>query len=109
MSPFGRFQGMREAKPLDLFVPWTKAILSAQPKLAYIHAVEGRAQGTEDVPAEIYQADVDTLQPIREVVQQLGEGTRFVVAGGFKPELAKGHAEKYGDELVAFGRYFICE
>ncbi|WWD20912.1 hypothetical protein CI109_105390 [Kwoniella shandongensis] len=106
MSPYSRFQGMREPKPLDTFVPWTRAILTAQPQLAYVHATEGRAQGAVDTPEHLID-DVDTLQPIREVVQELGDGTRFVVAGGFLPDSAKEHAEKYGDDLVAFGRYFI--
>ncbi|KAK8850748.1 hypothetical protein IAR55_004668 [Kwoniella newhampshirensis] len=106
MSPYSRFQGMREPKPMDTFVPWAKTILTNQPRLAYIHATEGRASGAVDTPEELI-TEVDTLDPIRAVVQDLGKGTRFIVAGGFLPETAKDHAEKYGDDLVAFGRYFI--
>lgn len=103
MSPFGRFQGMREEKPLDLFVPWTNAILKAQPKIAYIHAVEPRANGASDLPADQLNKE-DTLNPIREAV--VAAGSRLIAAGGFKTDNAKEHTETT-DDLVAMGRYFI--
>ncbi|KAJ4256015.1 hypothetical protein NW762_009089 [Fusarium torreyae] len=103
MSPFTRFQGMREAEPLALFVPWAQAIVNAQPSLAYVHAIEPRADGSVDTPEHLRKAE-DTLVPIRDVVTQAG--IRFIVAGGYTPEKALEHTSET-DDLVAFGRHFI--
>ncbi|WVW80907.1 hypothetical protein I302_102898 [Kwoniella bestiolae CBS 10118] len=105
ISPFSTFQGMREPTPLDTFIPWTKAIVAAQPKLAYIHAVEARATGNKDQPLEERVAE-DNLDEIRKITTDAG--VRFMVAGGFASEggYPKEHAEKH-DDLIAFGRFFI--
>ncbi|KAM0205124.1 hypothetical protein ACHAQI_009487 [Fusarium lateritium] len=103
MSPFSRFQGMRETDPLSVFVPWAKAIIEAQPSLAFIHAVEPRISGGSDEAAHLPKPD-DTLEPVREIVSN--SGVKFIVAGGFTPETAVKHANKTED-LVGFGRYFI--
>ncbi|KAH7238617.1 hypothetical protein BKA59DRAFT_253433 [Fusarium tricinctum] len=103
MSPFSRFQGMREADPLSVFVPWAKAIIKAQPSLAFIHAVEPRISGGSDEAGHFPKTE-DTLEPIRQVVSN--SGVKFIVAGGFTPETAVKHANKTED-LVGFGRYFI--
>lgn len=95
---------MREAEPLALFVPWAKAIVRARPTLAYVHAVEGRAVGGRDTPRHLWKVE-DTLDPIRQVL--VASGVRFVVAGGYLPETAMKQATETED-LVAFGRYFIC-
>ncbi|EKJ78972.1 hypothetical protein NXS19_013328 [Fusarium pseudograminearum] len=103
MSPFSRFQGMREADPLSVFVPWAKAIVKAQPSLAFIHAVEPRIEGGSDSPDSLLKTD-DTLAPIRDVVSS--SNVKFIVAGGFNPETAVKHANQT-DDFVGFGRYFI--
>ncbi|KAF5642406.1 NADPH2 dehydrogenase [Fusarium tjaetaba] len=103
MSPFTRFQGMREAEPLSLFVPWAQAIVDAQPRIAYIHAIEPRADGSVDTPEHLQKAE-DTLAPIREVAACAG--VQFIVAGGYTPEKALQHTSET-DDLVAFGRHFI--
>ena len=104
MSPFSRFQDMREETPLDLFIPWTKAIIKAQPNLAYIHAVEGRSAGATDTPQEQMKEE-DSLDSIRKLVKDAGIG--FLDAGGFRPDSAIEHSDKTED-LVVFGRNFIC-
>ncbi|KAJ3541554.1 hypothetical protein NM208_g4546 [Fusarium decemcellulare] len=103
MSPFTRFQGMREAEPLELFIPWAQAIVDAQPSLAYVHAIEPRADDSMDTPGHLGKVE-DTLAPIRQVVASAG--VRFIVAGGYTPETALEHTRKT-DDLVAFGRHFI--
>ncbi|BEJ15972.1 hypothetical protein CspHIS471_0505770 [Cutaneotrichosporon sp. HIS471] len=103
MSPFGIVQGMRETVPLDTFIPWTKAIVAAQPHLAYIHAVTPRTYGTADLPANMI-IETDDLQPIRELANKAH--IPFISAGAYKPAGAVETADKYGD-LIAFGRYFI--
>ncbi|RYC82305.1 hypothetical protein BFJ63_vAg14792 [Fusarium oxysporum f. sp. narcissi] len=103
MSPFTRFQGMREVEPLSLFVPLAQAIVDAQPHIAYIHAIEPRTDGSIDTAEHLREAD-DTLAPIRGVATRAG--VRFIVAGGYTPEKALKHASGT-DDLVAFGRHFI--
>ncbi|RKK84266.1 hypothetical protein BFJ69_g2050 [Fusarium oxysporum] len=103
VSPFTRFQGMREAEPLSLFVPWAQAIVDAQPRIAYIHAIEPRADGSIDTPEHLRKVE-DTLAPIREVATRAG--VQFIVAGGYTPEKALHHTSET-DDLVAFGRHFI--
>ncbi|EXK24847.1 NADPH2 dehydrogenase [Fusarium oxysporum f. sp. melonis 26406] len=103
VSPFTRFQGMREAEPLSLFVPWAQAIVDAQPRIAYIHAIEPRADGSIDTPEHLRKVE-DTLAPIREVATRAG--VQFIVAGGYTPEKALQHTSET-DDLVAFGRHFI--
>ncbi|KAJ3527267.1 hypothetical protein NM208_g10783 [Fusarium decemcellulare] len=95
--------GMREADPLSVFVPWAKAIVKAQPSLAFVHAVEPRAAGSQDVLEHLRKAE-DTLTPIRDVLNEAG--IKFIVAGGYLPEAALKHASET-DDLIAFGRYFI--
>ncbi|GMK55785.1 hypothetical protein CspeluHIS016_0208410 [Cutaneotrichosporon spelunceum] len=104
MSPFGIVQGMRETVPLDTFIPWTKAIIAAQPRLAYIHAVTPRTYGVTDMPEDMVVKS-DDLQPIRNLANQAG--ISFISAGAYKPAGAIETADKHGD-LIAFGRYFIA-
>lgn len=104
MSPFGRVQNMREPSPLSTFVPWVKAIAEAQPKLAYVHALEPRANGSGDMPLSIYN-EADDLTPLRKVL----EGTRiaFIVAGAHNAKSALSVTTD-NDDLVGFGRFYIC-
>lgn len=95
---------MREENPLSLFVPWTEAITKAQPSLAFVHAVGPRALGSIDTPKHLENSD-DCLDVIREVVSKAG--VKLITAGGFLPDTAMQHTIET-DDLVAFGRYFIC-
>ncbi|KAK8850760.1 hypothetical protein IAR55_004680 [Kwoniella newhampshirensis] len=103
ISPYSRFQGMRESDPLSVFVSFVESVVKAQPSLAYIHAIEGRIEGSTDAAEEEVKEE-DTLDEIRDVVAK--HGRAFIVAGGYTPEKARTHAEKY-DDLIAFGRWFI--
>ncbi|KAF5647139.1 NADPH2 dehydrogenase [Fusarium sp. NRRL 52700] len=103
MSPFSRFQGMRETEPLAVFAPWAEAIIKAQPSLAFIHAVEPRIEGGSDSPHKVLEKNED-LTPIRKIVNS--SEIKFIVAGGYTPDTAVMHAAQT-DDLVAFGRFFI--
>lgn len=105
MSPFGRVQAMRELSPLSTFVPWCQAIAAAQPKLAYVHAVEPRANGASDMDKSIFDEN-DDLAPLRAVLRP--KGIAFIVAGAHSAASALA-ATKDHDDLVAFGRFYICE
>lgn len=95
---------MRDADPVKTFTPWLETVVNAQPKLAYIHAVEPRISGSSD--AESAGSD-DTLAPFRKIVQS--KDITFMVAGGYTPAAAIEHVNEYPKDLVAFGRYFICK
>ncbi|RBR25699.1 uncharacterized protein FIESC28_01662 [Fusarium coffeatum] len=99
MSPFTRFQGMRETDPLSLFVPWAQAIVDSQPSIGYLHAVEPRADGAVDTPDHL-QKGIESLDSIREVATRAD--VNFIAAGGFTPESAFEHTSET-DDLVAFG------
>ncbi|WOO83151.1 Flavin oxidoreductase hxnT [Vanrija pseudolonga] len=104
-SPFGEFQGMRgDFDPLTTFTQWFKAIVAAQPKLAYVHAVAPRVSGVSDVDQSLVDKRGDSLDSLRAIVQ--AAGIAFISAGGATPADALAEAEKVGD-LIAFGRYFI--
>jgi len=96
---------MREDDPLAVFEPFSRAIVEHQPKLAYVHAVEGRVAGASDA-AEKSREPTDTLDSIREIVTKAG--VRFMVAGGYVADSALERTEDT-DDMVAFGRYFIGE
>ncbi|WOO85313.1 Flavin oxidoreductase hxnT [Vanrija pseudolonga] len=105
-SPFGDFGGMRgDFNPLDTFIPWFKAIVAAQPKLAYVHAMAPRVSGADDQDKSLVDKRGDSLDPLREIVQ--GAGIAFISAGGSTPASALAEAEKDGN-LVAFGRHFLA-
>ncbi|WWD20924.1 hypothetical protein CI109_105402 [Kwoniella shandongensis] len=108
ISPFSRYQGMREGQeasdPLSVFVPFVKAVVAAQPSLAYVHGVEFQPEGDAVVAEGLISKVEETLDPIREVVAKSGVG--FIASGGYTPESANAHAEKQ-DDLIAFGRHYI--
>lgn len=102
MSPFSDFQDMKEEDPLSLFIPWTKAIVGAQPKLAYIHCVEPRVSGDHaDAPASA----AESVQPIRDIVD--ATDVKFIAAGGLTPESGAKIIAEHGG-LVALGRWYIA-
>ncbi|KAL7420639.1 hypothetical protein Q5752_004590 [Cryptotrichosporon argae] len=103
LSPFSPFQGMRMEDPLATFVPWAQTIVGDHPEIAYLHSVEPRIKGNDDVNTASDDPS-HTNAPIRDVARS--KGVAFIAAGGFKAKQAIEHAEETGD-LVAFGRYFI--
>ncbi|KAK4684887.1 hypothetical protein P7C73_g5273, partial [Tremellales sp. Uapishka_1] len=97
ISPYTDFQGMREADPLKLFMPFTEAFISAQPNLAYVHAVEAR----DDLNASATQS-VDSLDPIREIVVSRGNNIKFMTAGTKTPgsALAETRTTEPGQRMI---------
>lgn len=107
VSPWSTYQNMNSSgeDPLPFFQEWTKAILAAQPKLAYIHVIEPRIAG--DSLTDDSDGNAPTSLPLRELVDK-SPNTKFMAAGGFTPETAEETIEKHGG-LVAFGRHYIGE
>jgi NADPH2 dehydrogenase len=103
ISPYSTFQGMLENDPPGLFEPWVKAVVAAQPNLAYIHAVEERVgDGSITAPAS---DNLKSIEPLRDIVDA-SPNTKFIAAGGFTPELGDQLIAERGG-LVAFGRHYI--
>ncbi|KAL2112382.1 hypothetical protein VUR80DRAFT_7737 [Thermomyces stellatus] len=96
-SPWSVFNAMGMDDPIPQF---TDVIRKLNPlKLAYVHLVESRIAGSEDVEA------VNSLA----FAIRAREGP-VLIAGGYKPETARKLLdEDYPDRdvLVMFGRYFI--
>jgi NADPH2 dehydrogenase len=97
-SPYNTFQGMKMKDPQPQFVYLAREL--ALLKLAYVHFVEGRADGFDIVET------TDELHFFLNAYQGAGP---VVVAGGYQPGLAREAVdEKYKDHnvIVAFGRPF---
>lgn len=97
LSPSGRYGTMSDSDPHATF-GYVARKLDAF-KLAYLHIVEPRIRGNEDV-------ETDSSAVSTKDIRRLFSGT-IVAAGGFTRDsaeeiLAAGHAD-----LVAFGRMFI--
>lgn len=116
ISPWGRFQGkyrerhiclsmlnfsldMRMAEPMIIptFSYFVSRIRELYPKFAYLHAIEPRVFGFNDI-----DPGTDSNDFLRELWKPLA----FISAGGHTRETAMEAADKTG-ELAAFGRSFI--
>ncbi|WWC92566.1 uncharacterized protein L201_007525 [Kwoniella dendrophila CBS 6074] len=115
ISPFSRFQGMREPNvydkegelidgPIITFSNLLEKIFEEFPQLAYVHVVESRITGSTDQDSDKFDVVKDTIQPFREISKKYK--TPFIASGGFTKESAIEHSKKYQDDLIAFGRYF---
>ncbi len=98
ISPSSRFNGMSDRDPSHDFDYVADALSSRE--LAYLHVVEPRVSGSEEV-AEGLQAVA-----ARHLRQRFGGPV--IAAGGFggdeaRAEIAGGHAD-----AIAFGRFFIA-
>ncbi|KAL6901181.1 hypothetical protein GGI43DRAFT_433923 [Trichoderma evansii] len=100
LSPWSDFQGMRMTNPIPQF---THLISEAKKlKLAYLHIVESRISGNDDI-----EATENNIFAIKAWEQT----SPVLIAGGFKPNSAKTLVdEEHKDVEVAavFGRYFLA-
>jgi NADPH2 dehydrogenase len=96
LSPWSGFQGMRMG---DRTIPQFSYLIKNLPKdLAYLHMTESRVQG-------IFDKKDDEAEKLNFALD-LWKGP-FVVAGGFRPELAIQVAEQDDRTMIAFGRLWI--
>lgn len=90
---------MRETDPLDSFVPFTKAVVAAQPHIAYVHAIESLNRvATSSEPAS------DTLDTIRAVL--LDANVKLIVTGGYATDSAL-EQSRNTDDLIGFAHLFV--
>ncbi|KAJ5742292.1 hypothetical protein N7533_011701 [Penicillium manginii] len=97
-SPYSKFQGMKMKDPQPQFAYLAREL--APLKLAYVHLVEGRLEGSEIIET------TDELHFFLDAYRGAGS---VMVAGGYEPELAReavDHKYKDHDVIVAFGRPF---
>ena len=104
LSPWSTFQGMRMKDPRPQFKYLVEQL--APLRLAYIHIVEPRVNGSVAVP----NPDPDDSNDF--LIDAYGDSGTVILAGGFTPETAEttiGEARKrgHGNIATAFGRYFI--
>ncbi|KAH6704240.1 hypothetical protein BKA61DRAFT_581473 [Leptodontidium sp. MPI-SDFR-AT-0119] len=99
VSPFSHFQGMRMDDPVPQFTYLAKEL--SKLNLAYLHAVESRIAGSQDV-------DSDSPEKVDFLIDAWGSSGAVIVAGGFTPEsAAEAVKQRPGKNIaVGFGRYF---
>ena len=96
---------MRMKDPVPTFSHLISTVLTDHPELAYIHIVEPRADGAETRTSPIAVHENNDF--FRNIVREIGKGTKFISAGGYTRETAIDVADKKGD-LIAFGRPFLA-
>ena len=98
VSPWNAWQGMKMEDPKPTFAYFVSQAKERFPKLAYLHAIEPRVSGIEDLEDN----DLESNQFLREI---WGDKV-FISAGGHTPQTAAETANIVGG-LVAFGRHYI--
>jgi len=100
VSPYSSWQGMRMADPVPQFSYLAENLKPL--KLSYLHVVESRVAGIEDVQGP--SGSIDFL------VNIWGKTSPVFIAGGYTPETAKKAVEYHSgaDVCIVFGRYFIA-
>ncbi len=97
LSPSGTFNGMSDSNAPALFGYVAEKL--AERKLAYLHVIQPRVSGSEDVKGE---ADSFGVSHIRKVYRG-----PIIAAGGYEPSDAIAAVEHGTADLIAFGRHFI--
>jgi N-ethylmaleimide reductase len=98
LTPDGKFNGMFDSNPERTFGYIADQL--NQFGLAYLHIVEPRIKGSEEVN--------EGLPPVAsEQLRKIFKGI-IISAGGFQPESAEAIIQNGHTDLVAFGRHFIA-
>ncbi|TIB81163.1 FMN-linked oxidoreductase [Wallemia mellicola] len=93
ISPFSRYQGMRDECPYTTFEPWVRTLVKNFPNIAYVHFVEGFTE--------------DDIKIGDELKKQIKMSNIPVISNlAYSLEVANSRAEEH-DEIVAFGKQFI--
>jgi NADPH2 dehydrogenase len=134
ISPYSPFQGMKmPTKDIkETFGAFVSAIKERQPALGYLHVVQSRISGSNDLESDLENQDesleflvctllfgrlslsfspcsIDNckLQFIATLQHSIWEQP-FLMAGGLDPKHAKEIAKGKKDTVLVFGRYFIA-
>jgi NADPH2 dehydrogenase len=102
LSPYSDFNGMLMDEPEPTFRYVTEKLKGMG--LAFLHVIEARITGNDD-------SDCGGQKNVRWMVEQWGNVSPVMLAGGFLPETAKQTVDetfKGYDVIIAFGRYFVA-
>ncbi len=97
LSPSSNFNGMADSDPDSTFTQ--VAAMLDRKRLAYLHVVEPRISGFQEV--------APGLQPVAAAKLCRWFGGAIVAAGGFDGSEAAAEILRGGADAIAFGRYFI--
>ncbi|KAL6246674.1 hypothetical protein RBB50_005981 [Rhinocladiella similis] len=109
LSPFSPFAGMGMKDPVPQF-GYVVRELNKRFKLAYLHLIEPRVSGNQDVDIETGKMETEVPKSLAFAIEEWDKDTPLLLAGGFDGDRAKRAVEQdYKDRKVAivFGRYWI--
>jgi NADPH2 dehydrogenase len=92
---------MRMVDPIPTFTYVVQQIKARHPDLAYIHAIEPRVVGNDDISGEVPEGEQN------DFIRKIWSPRPLVSAGGYNRKIALAAAEEKGD-IIAFGRHFIA-
>ncbi|KAA8625117.1 NemA NADH:flavin oxidoreductase Old Yellow Enzyme family [Pyrenophora tritici-repentis] len=101
LSPYSDFNGMLMPEPEPTFSHLLSLLKPLN--LAFLHIIEARITGNDD-------SDCGGQKTVRWMVEEWGNSTPVMLAGGFKPETARKTVDEVYDGydvMIAFGRYFV--
>ncbi|KAK7031116.1 hypothetical protein VNI00_013721 [Paramarasmius palmivorus] len=102
ISPWSPFQEMGMKDPKPTFTYLVTKIKELYPTLAYLHVVEPRIKGNATIDEPVYP------DASNDFIRDIWSPLPLISAGAYTREQAIERAEKSrGNELIAFGRYFI--
>ncbi|KAG5358791.1 NADPH dehydrogenase 1 [Yarrowia sp. E02] len=99
ISPWTRFGDMavEEHKSREQYEYVVSHIQTRFPDLAYIHVIEGRTDGHQDLEVPVWMTN--------DWISEIWKGP-LIRAGGYSPETARKETQQGEKTLVAFGRQF---
>ncbi|KAJ7620054.1 NADH:flavin oxidoreductase/NADH oxidase [Roridomyces roridus] len=99
ISPWGTFNDMQFDEPKPTFTHLVTELRDRFPKLAYLHVVEPRVDGTTTVDVKAGYSN--------DFIREIWGSRPLISAGGYNRETALAAAEEKGD-LIAFARPYIA-
>ncbi|KAJ7903086.1 FMN-linked oxidoreductase [Mycena leptocephala] len=100
ISPWSSYQGILMENPIPTFAHVVRA-LREFPRLAYLHIIEPRVEGTTTVEASAHNAGHSN-----DFIRELWGSRTLISAGGYTRAQALDRAER--GEIIAFGRLFLA-
>ncbi|KAK9382887.1 uncharacterized protein V2V93DRAFT_363743 [Kockiozyma suomiensis] len=98
LSPFARVYSVGWDDPYPQYSYIINQMKARHPKLAYLHVVEPRVNGTVDRTLEAGETS--------DIYKALWPGV-YIAAGGFMPDTAREYVRTHENSMVAFGRRYI--
>ncbi|KAF7792773.1 hypothetical protein EIP86_003871 [Pleurotus ostreatoroseus] len=98
LSPWAHFGDMGMKNPVPQFSHVVSELARRHPSFAYVHVIEPRVDGLQDIEIPEGQSN--------DFIRDIWRPRPLISAGGYNREIALDVAETKGD-LIAFGRLFI--